>query len=49
MSKKEKAEYLKQELKKLLNDNPKNPIVTCHVDKNLFIEMAFCFIAIHGM
>ena len=42
------AEYLKEELAKLLNDDEDNPIITCNVTKELFIEMAFCFIAKHG-
>ena len=25
-----------------------NPISICHADKELFIEMAFCFISKHG-
>lgn len=51
MNREEQAEYLKEQLAKLLNDtkeNPNNPISICHVDKDLFIEMAFCFIAKHG-
>jgi len=42
------AEYLKERLGELLNDNDENPTVTVHVAKELFIEMAFCFIAKHG-
>ena len=48
MTREQQAEYLKEELAKLLNDDKTNPVVTCHVDKRLFIEMAFCFIAKHG-
>lgn len=48
MTRDEQAKYLKAQLAKLLNDDPKNPITICHVDKELFIEMAFCFIAKHG-
>lgn len=42
------AEYLKEQLAKLLNDDKDNPVYTVHVQKELFIEMAFCFIAKHG-
>lgn len=51
MNREKQAEYLKEQLAKLLNDkkeNINNPIAVCHVDKDLFIEMAFCFIAKHG-
>ena len=48
MNRQEQAEFLKQELAKLLNDDKNNPVATCHVDKQLFIEMAFCFIGKHG-
>ena len=48
MNRQEQAEFLKKELAKLLNDDNNNPIVTCHVDKQLFIEMSFCFIGKHG-
>lgn len=51
MKREQQAEYLKEQLAKLFYDkkeNPKNQIVTCHVEKELFIEMAFCFISKHG-
>lgn len=48
MNREQQADYLKEQLAKLLNDDKENPIVTCHVDKELFIEMAFCFISKHG-
>jgi hypothetical protein len=51
MNREQQAEYLKEQLAKLLNDkeeNPDNEIAICHVEKNLFIEMAFCFISKHG-
>lgn len=48
MEREQQAELLKEELAKLLNDDKTNPIVTVHVEKELFIEMAFCFIAKHG-
>lgn len=48
MKRDQQAEYLKDQLAKLLNDEKDNPIKVCHVDKELFIEMAFCFIAKHG-
>jgi hypothetical protein len=51
MTREQQAEHLKEELAKLLNDkkdNPQNPILICHVNVDLFIEMAFCFIAKHG-
>ena len=48
MDREQQAEYLKEQLAKLLNDDKNNSISICHVDKELFIEMAFCFIAKHG-
>lgn len=48
MNREQQAEYLKKELANLLTDDERNPVITCHVDKELFIEMAFCFIAKHG-
>lgn len=48
MDREQQAKYLKEQLAKLLNDDKNNPISICHVDKELFIEMAFCFIAKHG-
>lgn len=42
------AEYLKEQLAMLLNDKGENPVAVVHVNKELFIEMAFCFIAKHG-
>jgi hypothetical protein len=48
MDREQEAELLKEELAKLLNDDKKNPVIICHVAKDLFIEMAFCFIAKHG-
>ena len=44
----EQAEYLKEKLAMLLNDDKNNPVTICHIEKALFIEMAFCFIAKHG-
>jgi hypothetical protein len=51
MTREQQAEYLKEQLAALLNDkkeNPNNEILICHVDKDLFIEMSFCFISKHG-
>ena len=51
MTREQEAEFLKEQLAKLLNDkkeNPNNQIATCVVNRDLFIEMAFCFIAKHG-
>jgi len=53
MTREQEAEILKERLAVLLNDkkenpNPNNQIQICHVQKELFIEMAFCFIAKHG-
>jgi len=48
MSREQQAEYLKDKLSELLNDDENNPVVICKVGKEIFIEMAFCFIAKHG-
>jgi len=48
MNREQQAEYLKEQLAKLLNDDKDNPISICYVNKELFIEMAFCFISKHG-
>ena len=49
MSRKQQAEYLKEQLAVLLNNDKTNPIMTVKiVDIDLFKEMAFCFIAKHG-
>jgi len=44
----QQAELLKIDLAKCVLDNPKNPIHTLHVQKEIFIEMAILFIAKHG-
>lgn len=48
MNREQQAQYLKKQLAMILNDNGVNPVKICHVERELFIEMSFCFIAKHG-
>lgn len=41
----QKITFLKEQLKILLNDDKNNPIILCHVDKELFIDLAISYIS----
>ena len=52
MKREQEAEFLKDEIYRIQQSkkdvNSENRIVTAHVNADLFIEMAYCFIAKYG-
>lgn len=52
MTREHEAEYLKKEIFTILesrkNEDSKQEIILAHVNADLFLEMAYCFIAKHG-
>ena len=56
MKREDEAEYLKKEIYKIIKSLdekcseycPDKEIITGHVPADLFVEMAYCFIAKHG-